>query len=134
MDDSKANDKTHIKSRIQQDPNVLYNYATNLLLLSEVCELEYVDFIPDARSEKHNSRWNFTQYFNQILLEKCLTQNIINKSCLIMPTNSQYNLGLQFIDYYVALVWSSFEFGNNYLNLNMPSNHHLVINKQFFGK
>lgn len=105
--------KSRAKNKLRGDANSLYNYAIKRLLIDEISKYEYVDFIPDNRCEKTNARWNMPEYIQQMLNEKALEVPIKNKQCNITPMDSKYNLALQFVDYYVAMVWASHEFNDN---------------------
>ncbi len=107
--------KQRTKKALRNDPNTLYNYAVKKMLLEPISRYEYVDFMPDSRSEKTNTRWNMNEYLQQMLIELDIEKGIINKKCNITPMDSKNNLALQFVDYYASLVWTSHEFNNNRL-------------------
>ncbi|MFC0820681.1 DUF3800 domain-containing protein [Moraxella marmotae] len=131
--------KDNVKPRFRQDPNVLYNYMVKLLLLETICQYEYVDFIPDRRSERVNSKWNMGEYLNQMIQEASLEHSVINKSCVISPMDSAKHLELQFIDFYTGLVWSKYEFGDKrmieftsqFKDSNRLTNRQLFFNEIF---
>ncbi len=107
--------KQRTKKTLRSDPNTLYNYAVKKMLLEPISRYEYVDFMPDSRSEKTNTRWNMNEYLQQMLMELEIENGIVNKKCNITPMDSKNNLALQFVDYYASLVWTSHEFDNNRL-------------------
>ncbi len=106
-------EKAKANNKLRTNPNTLYNYAVKCMLLDEIIKYQYVDFIPDNRCEKTNSRWNMKEYLQQMLVEKSLDTVVVNKNCNITPMNSQHNLALQFVDFYVAMVWAKYEFHDN---------------------
>lgn len=121
--------KSKAKNKLRGDSNALYNYAVKRLLLDEISKYEYVDFIPDSRCEKTHARWNMREYIQQMLSEKALETTINNKHCHITPMDSHRHLALQFVDYYVAMVWASHEFNDNRIAIfeKMPGVHHQML-------
>lgn len=124
--------KTNVSHRFKRDPNVLYNYAINKLLLKTICQSEYVDFMPDRRSERVNAKWNMGEYLNQMIHEASIQYDIKNNSCNVTPTDSSKCLALQFIDFYAGLVWARYEYQNKAIAalLGMPRgpiNHKLFF-------
>ncbi len=103
-------DKRRVKTSLRNNANALYNYAVKQLLIEIISQTKHVDLIVDARSERNNSRWNMAEYLEQMLIEESLKRPTINQSCNISSMSSHSSLPLQFVDYYVALVWSAFEF------------------------
>lgn len=124
--------KAQVSPRLKNDPNVLYNYMVKLLLLKTICQFEYVDFMPDRRSERLNAKWNMGEYLNQMIQELSVEQPIINKSCQVTPMDSAKSLALQFIDFYAGLIWAKYEFNDDrmddFLNQNKLINHKLFFN------
>lgn len=104
--------KEYVNARMKKDPNVLYNYMIKCLLLKTICNSQYVDFMPDRRSEKVNTKWNMGEYLNQMIHEHSIENNVINQSCNVAPMDSSKCLELQFIDFYAGLVWSAYEFSD----------------------
>ncbi|MEQ1277410.1 DUF3800 domain-containing protein [Acinetobacter soli] len=102
--------KEYVNKKMQSDPNVLYNYMIKCLLLKSICSAKYVDFMPDRRSEKVNTKWNMGEYLNQMILEQSLDHDVENICCNVIPMDSSKCLELQFIDFYAGLIWSAYEF------------------------
>ena len=123
--------KEFVNNRLQQDPNTLYNYMVKLLLLSPICKAEYVDFMPDRRSERVNSKWNMGIYLNQMIHEASIEQYVKNQCCNVIPMDSSKCLELQFIDFYAGLVWSGYEFKDTkirkFLSECRNTNHRLFF-------
>lgn len=122
--------KSKVSNRLIQDPNVLYNYLVKQLLLDMICACEFVDFMPDRRSERINSKWNMNEYLNQMIQETSLIRPIINKGCTITPMDSSKCLELQFIDFFAGLVWASYEFNDPKMKEFMLKNQ--LNNQQLF--
>lgn len=123
--------KAKVSERFIKDPNVLYNYMVKLLLLKIICQSEYVDFMPDRRSERINAKWNMGEYLNQMIHEASLEHHIINKSCVMTPMDSAKCLELQFIDFFAGLVWARYEFFDDKMGQFMANNR-LTNYKLFF--
>lgn len=102
--------KEYVNEKMKKDPNVLYNYMIKCLLLKCICASKFVDFMPDRRSEKVNTKWNMGEYLNQMILEHAIDNEVINQSCNVVPMDSSKCLELQFIDFYAGLIWSAYEF------------------------
>ncbi|MDO4223882.1 MAG: DUF3800 domain-containing protein [Acinetobacter sp.] len=124
--------KQNVTERFIQNPNILYNYMVKVLLLETICQSEYVDFMPDRRSERINAKWNMGEYLNQMIHEASIEQNIINKNCSITPTNSAKCLELQFIDFFAGLVWAKYEFAD--LRIDEFIRSHKLIDHQLLFK
>lgn len=122
--------KEGVSTRLKQDPNTLYNYMAKCLLLKSLCRTKYVDFIPDRRSEKINIKWNIGEYLQQMLSEESINQGFINQSCNVTPMDSSNCLELQFIDFYVGLVWARYEFQEKRLDAFMAEAQ--IVNKKLF--
>ncbi len=123
--------KRYVDKRFHKDPNVLYNYMVKLLLLKPICQAPYVDFMPDRRSERVNTKWNMAEYLNQMIYEASIEQVVVNKSCRVSPMDSAKCLELQFIDFYAGLVWAMYEFEDVKLRQFMSQNR-LTNHKLFF--
>ena len=102
--------KEFVNNKMKNDPNVLYNYMIKCLLLKPICGSKFVDFMPDRRSEKVNTKWNMGEYLNQIILEHSIENEVNNQYCNVIPMDSSKCLELQFIDFYAGLIWSAYEF------------------------
>ncbi|STZ14345.1 Uncharacterised protein [Moraxella caviae] len=123
--------KQNVSPRFWQDPNVLYNYMVKLLLLKTICQCEYVDFIPDRRSERVHTKWNMGEYLHQMIQEASLEHDVINKNCNVVPMDSAKFLELQFIDFYTGLVWAKYEFGDDKM-ADFMSQYRTTNHKLFF--
>lgn len=123
--------KEYVNSKMKKDPNVLYNYMIKCLLLKPICESKFVDFMPDRRSEKVNTKWNMGEYLNQMILEQSIEHYLENQSCNVSPMDSSKCLELQFIDFYAGLVWSAYEFRDSKARMFMAgarvTNHKLFF-------
>ncbi len=121
--------KQRTKNTLRKDPNTLYNYAVKKMLLEPISCYEYVDFMPDTRSEKTHTRWNMNEYLQQVLIELDIEKGTINKKCNITPMDSKNQLALQFVDYYASLVWTSHEFNKNRLTTfdDFDNVHHELL-------
>lgn len=123
--------KEYVNKKMQADPNVLYNYMIKCLLLKPICTAKFVDFMPDRRSEKVNTKWNMREYLNQMILEYSLEHEVDNQCCNVVPMDSSKCLELQFIDFYAGLVWSAYEFNDIKARLFMAgarvTNHKLFF-------
>lgn len=126
--------KNYVDKRMKKDPNVLYNYMVKLLLLKPICESQYVDFMPDQRSEKVNTKWNMGDYLKQMVYEEGVSKSIINQSCNVTPMDSGKCLELQFIDIYAGLVWAMYEFQTIRLRKFMSEAPQITNHKLFFPK
>lgn len=102
--------KNNIPTKINRNPNALYNYMVKKLVLDYICDTPFVDFIPDRRSEYLNIKWNMGEYLTQMIIERNIEQKVINQSCIITPMDSSKNLELQFIDFYTGLIWAMDEY------------------------
>ena len=114
--------KNFVSGRFKRDPNVLYNYMIKLLLLTKICQSTFVDFMPDRRSERVNTKWNMGEYLNQMIQEASLEHNVKNQSCNVTPMDSSKSLELQFIDFYAGLIWSMYEFNDKRMRYFMCNN------------
>lgn len=123
--------KEYVNKKMQADPNVLYNYMIKCLLLKPICTAKFVDFMPDRRSEKVNTKWNMREYLNQMILEYSLEHKVDNQCCNVVPMDSSKCLELQFIDFYAGLVWSAYEFNDTKARLFM-SGARVTNHKLFF--
>ena len=123
--------KEFVNRRFQKDPNTLYNYMVKLLLLGTICKSEYVDFMPDRRSERVNTKWNMGTYLNQMIHEYSIDNYVKNQSCNVIPMDSSKCLELQFIDFYAGLVWAGYEFRDGkigkFLSESRNTNHRLFF-------
>lgn len=131
--------KEYVAPYLRKDPNTLYNYMVRLLLLKPICESRYVDFVPDRRSERVNSKWNMGEYLNQMIQEAFIEQKFhakhINQVCHVTPMDSAKSIELQFIDFYTGLVWSMYEFDDKKIGKFMADDKVRVTNhKLFFPK
>lgn len=125
--------KSHVSSRFKQDPNVLYNYMIKLLLLKKICQSKLVDFMPDRRSERVNTKWNMGEYLNQMIQEASIEHDIKNQCCNVTPMDSSKSLELQFIDFYAGLIWSMYEYNDKRMRYFMCDNR-LTNYTLFFPK
>ncbi len=127
--------KQAVANRLRKDPNILYNYMVKSLLLQVICENKQVDFIPDRRSERVNSKWNMDEYLQQMIQEAFIEQkfqsNHINQSCHITPMDSAKSMELQFIDFYTGLVWAMYEFSDTKLE-NLEKHKNVIHHYLFF--
>lgn len=123
--------KEQVSERFRRDPNVLYNYMVKRLLLDVICQSEYVDFMPDRRSERVNTKWNMGEYLNQMIQEASIERDIINKNCVVSPMDSSKHLELQFIDFYTGLIWAMYEYKEPTMR-TFIERHQLVNYKLFF--
>ena len=123
--------KEYVNSKMKNDPIVLYNYMIKCLLLKSICNSKYVDFMPDRRSEKVNTKWNMGEYLNQMILEQSVDHDIVNQSCNVIPMDSSKCLELQFIDFYAGLIWSAYEFKDTKARIFM-SKARVTNHKLFF--
>jgi hypothetical protein len=123
--------KEYVNQHMKNDPNVLYNYMVKLLLLGTICKSKYVDFMPDRRSERVNTKWNMGEYLNQMIQESRIEHQVINQCCNVYPMDSSKCLELQFIDFYAGLVWSAYEFNDvrarQFMKDNRNTNHKLFF-------
>ncbi|WP_245809127.1 DUF3800 domain-containing protein [Acinetobacter populi] len=122
--------KEYVNKRMKSDPNVLYNYMVKLLILKPVCESEFVDFIPDRRSERVNTKWNMGEYLNQMIQEESLEKHVLNQQCNVSPMDSAKYLELQFIDFYAGLVWAMYEYQDKRMRQFMC--HARITNHKLF--
>lgn len=125
--------KNNVSNRFKNDPNVLYNYMIKVFLLTKICQSTFVDFMPDRRSERVNTKWNMGEYLNQMIQEASLEHNIKNQCCNVTPMDSSKSLELQFIDFYAGLVWSMYEYNDKRMRHFMCS-HRLSNQVLFFPK
>lgn len=125
--------KNYVSSRFKKDPNVLYNYMIKLFLLKKICQSAYVDFMPDRRSERVNTKWNMGEYINQMIQEASIEHSIKNQSCNVVPMDSSKSLELQYIDFYAGLIWSMYEYQDKRMR-NFMCNNRLTNYTLFFPK
>ncbi|OTL19448.1 DUF3800 domain-containing protein [Acinetobacter pittii] len=125
--------KNYVSNRFKKDANVLYNYMIKLFLLKKICQSKYVDFMPDRRSERVNTKWNMGEYLNQMIQEASIEHNIINQGCNVTPMDSSKCLELQFIDFYAGLIWSMYEYHDMRMR-NFMCNNRLTNYTLFFPK
>jgi hypothetical protein len=97
--------KENVQPHIRQDPNKLYNYMINLILLDRIKNKPKVTFIPDKRSIKVESGNSLVDYL-QIKLWFDLNVHTTIQNC---PEESDRCLNLQFTDWVSHIVWSRFE-------------------------
>ncbi|MFW1838651.1 DUF3800 domain-containing protein [Acinetobacter gyllenbergii] len=123
--------KEYVNAKMKKDPNVLYNYMIKCLLLKSICGSRFVDFMPDRRSEKVNTKWNMGEYLNQMILEQAIEHEVLNQACNVIPMDSSKCLELQFIDFYAGLIWSAYEFKDMKARMFM-SGARITNHKLFF--
>ena len=97
--------KENVQPHIQADPNKLYNYMVNFILLEEIKTYSTVDFIPDPRTIKVASGNSLVEYLQIKLWFEYNTATIIRHQ----PMESHRSYNLQFIDFISNIVWNSYE-------------------------
>lgn len=101
--------KPNVQDHIRKDPNKLYNYMINLLLLEEISKHDDVVFIPDPRSIKVSSGNSLHDYIQtQLWFEKKVQTKLT--TC---PQESASTKGVQFADMISGLVQQHFEDRNS---------------------
>ncbi|WLF84263.1 DUF3800 domain-containing protein [Moraxella sp. ZY210820] len=68
--------KNNIPTKINRNPNALYNYMVKKLVLDYICDTPFVDFIPDRRSEYLNIKWNMGEY-QELVMRQFIHSNQI---------------------------------------------------------
>jgi len=97
--------KENVQPHIRQDPNKLYNYMINLILLDRIKERPAITFIPDKRTIKVQSGKSLVDYLQtRLWLDLNVFTTIQDR-----PEESHRCLNLQFIDWISHIVWSKFE-------------------------
>ncbi len=118
--------KPKVSSHIKTDPNKLYNYMINLLLLDEMAKYDEVLFIPDPRSVKVSSGNSLHDYLQtQLWFEKNVKTQLTTK-----PEDSASSKGVQFADMLSGIVQQHFEDKNS--SPFNTLNSHIIIKRLFF--
>lgn len=101
--------KEKVLDHIRSDPNKLYNYMINLLLLDELLKYENVTLVPDPRTVKVESGNSMHDYLQtNIWFEKNSSTTLAT-----VPCDSAQSLNIQFTDMLCGAVQSHYEDGNS---------------------
>jgi hypothetical protein len=101
--------KENVQPHIRKDPNKLYNYMVNFILLDEINRYPVVDFIPDPRTIKVESGNSLVDYLQTKLWFEYGSATIIKH----IPVESHQSLNLQFVDFISHIIWSRYEFNRS---------------------
>jgi len=97
--------KQNVGDHIRKDPNKLYNFMIQLLLIDCMSLCDAVKMVPDPRSIKVRSGNSLHDYLQTQLW---FTKNV--KTVLTTkPTDSQHCLGIQFADMLAGVVQARYE-------------------------
>ncbi len=118
--------KCNVQDHIRTDPNKLYNYMVNLLLLDEMAKHDRVTFVPDPRSIKVESGNSLHDYLQTKLWFEKEVKTVLET----IPRDSKYCHNLQFTDMLAGTVAAYFEHGH-IDNWNVLSSR-IALKKLFF--
>jgi len=97
--------KENVQNHIRQDPNKLYNYMINLILLDNIKDKSKISFIPDKRTIKVESGNSLVDYLQTQLWLVLNVQTTIQN----YPQESHTCSNLQFTDWVSHIIGSRFE-------------------------
>jgi len=97
--------KENVQEHIRQDPNKLYNYMINLILLDNIKDKPKINFIPDKRTIKVKSGNSLVDYLQIQLWLVLNVQTTIQN----YPQESHTCWNLQFTDWVSHIIWNMFE-------------------------
>ena len=97
--------KTNVNEHIRRDCNRIYNYMIRLSLIDEMCKYGNINFIPDPRSIKIESKTSLHDYLDMFLMFDKGTTSILNTK----PCDSANNRNIQFADMLAGAVQNHHE-------------------------
>lgn len=112
-------DLKHIEPRLLKDKNILYNYATKILV-SRLCGKKdfgtHINFIFDNKTTKITSRNSLNDYIALYLNYECMLN--IDLNMLQMDSDDSNAYVVQAADYVANAIYGYYEYGNSdYYNI-----------------